>query len=1029
MSVRTHSLNALAVIVCILVFSAASAFASGSPEAGLKQVQALIAAKDYSAAQKLLVELRRRNPDLVDPTQQYFDIIMAHERSYNAVHRELRDALDRQDLEAAEQLIVRLEEMNPHKGLAAEKRDVKNLRAARGVGAYMDTVAALLRDGKYTRAIAGYLVAVNDPAEAGFGAQRDAFLASRTAAIYITSVQSAVTAMKIASEKAAGMDGEVRAIPAALAILLVGTVNERTASEAARLASPLRSLAGLETEVRRLAGSLSAITTALQASRGGGTEGQYVEYLVDLASGREGRIEGIAAAIRLLWEHSAGQSAEAVLPAASSAFDAALKAYDLAVRSRDPAAFIRADAAFQAAAFKNLAAVEMGKLLQATGTPFTEVNRQSLEALRALGLASQESADESAAFRTLISFQQQAAGYPPAVQASPQARRSAQELTVRVEGLRLEWRSRSQRWSAQSGSSGMDTAALAKAATQMSDRFEAFAQELRATDLSYALQLARVESEPFPQRFSAAAARRLEGEDFLNATKGGKPSADPNELVARLPGKALDSFIAAGSGLEELSKTTSSWKAKWTSDLPLVVQSDGIRALVAEADALEERIATQRGELVELRARAEDNLFNAEKARRDAEAAYTDAEKALGRREYAQARVLAGDDAAGLFLTSLALEEDPRARTRLEKDIPTLLTRIEQAIYAQNVRQVDASIDQAVVFFKATQYLDARLALDKARDLWEQMPEGKTRKYETLEYWYSLVLNALGVSGGRSLASNDPRLDVVSPLMSRARELFAEAERLSAEAERLRTSDPKNQRISDLTTRKTAALAQAGTHVSSVLSVVNGYWEAKVLLLKVRKLGDEAGFRKDAEDGVRSVLAGLAATPRTIKASDAYFELKEYQGLVDDRVLSASIERAIGGLEDELNLRVKQLSREQIAQSTALVAEARNRYKPDNKDTFEGTLALLAQALAVDSNNAAARALRQEVLIRMGSPTVGVLTREDQRIFTEAQNLLNSGGEQNERQSWELIQPLLPKYAAFQPLKKLEATLKARLGL
>jgi hypothetical protein len=1027
-SVRTHSLNAFAIILCLLTLSAAPALASGQPEAGLKQVQALIAAKDFTAAQKLLVEIRRKNPDLIDPTQEYLDLIMTHERAYNAGWRDLRKALLKLDIEAADALIAQLEEMDPHKSLVVEKREAKNLHAARDVDAFMDSVAPLFELQRYGEALTAYLLPFDDPFQSGFAALRDLFLAARETGIYVASVQSASTGLRAAAAEAASLEADARAVSAALDLILSREGTERTGGEFSRAVEPLRSLSSAQADVKKLSDSLSSVNQAIGGSMRAGREDEYIAHLIELCRGRPGKTEGIAMAIRLLWETSARPAAETTLRLAAASYDASLRSYDAAVKSRNAAGLWAADTSFRSAAYKNLAAVEAGKIIQSAGWAFGAENRDALEDLRAQGLASQESADESIAFRSLISFQVSASDLPDVGGASAQSRRAVQDLVNRVDALRVDWKSRSDRWGAQSGT-GMDVAALSKAARQMSERFTALADELRSRDVAYALRMATGESESFVPRLDAAVARRLAGEDFLNATRGGKPPSDPNELVPRAPARARDAFASAASELEALSKAIAAWRTRWTEDLPHVTRSADIAALVAAADSVAASAAREGEQVAALWQRAQDNIFNAEKSRRDAEEAFAEAGKSLARKEYDGARALAGDDAAGLYLASLAYEENAQARARLEKDIPALLTRIEQALYEKSVKEVDTLIDQAVVRFKATQYLDARIALDRARELWEAMPEGKTRKYETLEYWYGLVLNALGVSGGRNLASNDPRLDVVSPLMSRARELYAQAETLAADAAKLRKTDPKSARIADMLGRKGALLGQAGGYVASVLGVVNGYWEAKVLQLKIRKLNDEATFGKGASDGVKAVLAGLASSPRTIKASDAYFELKEYQGLVDDRTLTSTIERTLSGLEEELNLKVKTLSREQIAQAAALVVVAKSRFKPDDKETYSGTLALLDQVLAIDSNNAAARALRQEVLIKMGSPAVGVLNREDQRIFTEAQNLLNSGGELNERQSWDLIQPLLPKYATFQPLKKLEATLKARLRL
>ena len=342
---RTHSLNALAIIVCFLL-CAAPAFSRGSPEAGLKQVESLIIAKDFAGAQKLLVEIRRKNPELIDPTQELLDRIMIHEREYNGLRRELLDALDRKDVEAAESLIAQMEELDPHKSLAAERRQVKDLRAARGLGAYMDTVAALLEKGWYAEAISAYLTAVNDPAEAGFAGQRDAFLALKDAALYVTGVQNALESARSFAVRAAAMDGQVRGVASAVERLPAATEPERAAADFGRVTAPLRTLAGLEAEIRKLSDQLASINVALQASRRVTSEDVYISYMLMLLQGREGMIEGILGAIRLLWEEGARGSAQRAVSLSSTSFEAALKGYDLAVKSSDPAALAGASEAF-----------------------------------------------------------------------------------------------------------------------------------------------------------------------------------------------------------------------------------------------------------------------------------------------------------------------------------------------------------------------------------------------------------------------------------------------------------------------------------------------------------------------------------------------------------------------------------------------------------------------------------------------------------------------------------------------------------
>ncbi len=304
------------------------------------------------------------------------------------------------------------------------------------------------------------------------------------------------------------------------------------------------------------------------------------------------------------------------------------------------------------------------------------------------------------------------------------------------------------------------------------------------------------------------------------------------------------------------------------------------------------------------------------------------------------------------------------------------------------------------------------------------------------------MLAALAVSGDRILAANDPRLDVISPLMSRANELFAQAEKLATEAEQVRKGDPRDPRIGAALERRDELLAQARTHVASVLSVAAGYAEARLLALRIQKLADPAGFQRAARDEVgKAIASGLARTATNVAQKDALNTLNDYGKVVDDKALRATITDALNQLQERVyGFRVPTTA--EIAQAGALLAEAQRQFRPADPATFDPALARVNSAIEITGRalpeqaqaktvNRAARDLRERILnLRQAqSITVTTLSRKDLETFATAQELLNSGGEQNELRSWDLIQPLLAKYKDFQPLNRMEAVLKARLRL
>ncbi len=1049
----THSLKALGIIVCLLLLCAAPAFSRGSSEAGLQDVEALISAKDYGAAQKLLVDIRRRNPELVDPTQVLLDQIMAHEREYNGLKRELLAAIDRKDIDAADQLITRMEESDPYKPLAFEKRQIKDLRAARGVGAYMETVAVLLEKGQYAEAIAAYLVAIDDPAEAGFAGQRDAFLALKEAALYVTGVQNVLAGIRSAAAAAAGADGEVRAVAAAVQSLPSGSAPERAAADHARAAAPLKELAAREAEIRRLTDQLAGIDKALQSSRRDATEDLYPRYMLILATGREGRDEGILGAVRLLWERGARASTEAAVALSADSFDSALKGYDAAAKTGDLAALAGAGGAFLPAAYRSLVAVEAGRLLKAAGWTFTASNRAELEQLRAAALASQESADESAAFRTLVSLRQGAAALPPLDQPSAQARRSSQELVVKADGLRLEWKSRSDRWSGQA-EPGMDGAALAKAALQMADRFAALAEELRGRDLNYAVALARAEAAGFEPRYASSAAARLRGEDLLNGTRGGKPSSGPGELIQRLPSQALDSFDAAQKGFDALARDAQGWKGRWGADLQFVVQSPGMRLLTSQVDDLLSRVADQAGQVATLTARAEENVFLAERGRREAESAFVNAGKALDRGDVETADRLAGA-AMEQFISSLEREYNAPADWRQQTDIPALRARIGEARFKQELKAVDDLTNEAIASFERERYYAARQSLEKAKDTLQRLSRGQDERYkpyrDNISAWEKRVSDAIAASRDRILDINDPRVDVTSPLMSRANETYAEAERLSAEAERLRTTDPRDSRVAVLLERRNALLLQADAQVASVLAVAGNYAEARVLQYRISRLRNPAEFQKEVRDAISLAGRVAAASSTRSEQTAAMNALADYDKVVDDKALRTAVAAALRQLQQKV-YGISLPTTEQLTQWERTVAEARGLLRREDPASYDGAIIRLTDVMTRassvpqrDITDAAGRvlpeqtraravyrdaqALRQQFVLLRDAPTAGGLRRQDEARYQEALSLLNAGGEENELKSWDIVQDLLRFNRDYPPLLRMAAVLRARLRL
>ncbi|HUI70611.1 MAG TPA: hypothetical protein VL354_08795, partial [Spirochaetia bacterium] len=271
------------------------------------------------------------------------------------------------------------------------------------------------------------------------------------------------------------------------------------------------------------------------------------------------------------------------------------------------------------------------------------------------------------------------------------------------------------------------------------------------------------------------------------------------------------------------------------------------------------------------------------------------------------------------------------------------------------------------------------------------------------------VRNALRLSGGRDLATDDSRAPAVNGFLNLANGKIGRAEQMPND------SSERKQLLED-----------AYSNVMSALDVDPVYRKAKALQLRIRKLQakDDAAFRREARGEIDEIIAeyhGRKAQPERL-----YFALKDYQDIMPEyQPLKDSIQE----LETSLGFRIRQPSPAEISRSNDLLAQAQSLYDPGNSLTFDPALGDIDTAIKLNPSNSTAVALRRTILLKQGSPEASNISLSGLARFAESKRLYNT---EDYAGAYRILQGLMSadkRNASYPPLAQLYLLTQQKLGL
>ena len=1010
---QAHSLKTRALLLCLAFFLAGAVLlhAGGQAEPRLAEAQMLIQRQEYADALKLLATIQRDNPDLRDQTSRMMSQIRAVMQQYNGVLSELSAARAAGDVAAMERLLPELRRIDP--GRSSEV--TRTTTVLSHFLTLMDKADALLKAGKPGDALALYAVPIVDPAKAGFDMQAGDFEAAGYGSILATGVRGAAARIAAAVTHDLGVAEAIAAAPSALNTLYarVGSPDGVAGFDAA--AAPLLDAAITEGALRSASATLEGLGATIRRSEGKGREDPYIQYLLWLCNGRQGKTEGIARAMHLLWADRAREASENAATVASAAFRRARERY-LA------GALDEAVAGFDDAYYRSILAVKSAGL-SAAGLPLSAATGWSVpgpemgtaRTLLSHALLAQEHAAEVDGYRALVT-ERKALAALPAVSDSPvqspeaaaealrlmSARTSMDSLQNEVAAHRAEWSGRAAAWEAPV-KDGIAPGETMSSAQGLADLFQHFSDaDLQQRDLGYAVRIARIGGSGFAGRLSAAVALRAQGEDQRDGTQGGKAPQGQTGMAVRYPDRAMTSFSRAGADLEALIADIEKHETGLRADKPYVAASSGMEALFKGTpgnpgyDELLASAQRERDNCQTLLSGAQSQLDQAAVFSREGDNWFARALASLTKNDPDGAELNLGN-ASESYIKSLASAYSDHAATRTGKDQNDLNVRIQTVrnnLAIQSAQNAIAAITKKV---GARDFLGASLDLDTAESTWERTQVGSYPPFDTLRQF---IQNALDLSAGRDISRLDPKADVVNAFIKNPQDNLA-----------------------------AGRLADAERNVKDALAVAPNYGAAKVLQLMIKKQTDPVGFQKDARAQIATYVGMAGNSADSGGQKTAYLALLDYSRL--DPKFAVQLKGTIQELEYSLGLARRPANPQQIRQSNQLVDRANALQQDGTQDSYQGALQLLKQALQINPDNVAAIRLDGQIRTKMGSTTLSALSDADTQRYNQALSLYLSGAYQDSYgvvlDLWD--NPRSPRNKTFAPLQKLKKRLEVALNI
>ncbi|MCR5187448.1 MAG: hypothetical protein K6C97_00830 [Treponema sp.] len=365
---------------------------------------------------------------------------------------------------------------------------------------------------------------------------------------------------------------------------------------------------------------------------------------------------------------------------------------------------------------------------------------------------------------------------------------------------------------------------------------------------------------------------------------------------------------------------------------------------------------------------AQAKIVASQLARNEADIRYREAQNALREENFDTARKKL-QDAVSKYDESLANLNDEVLRSQVDQRLQELgqqIAKTENEVVVKEVRELKTKAKDA--YFNG-RFEDAEKYLNQAKTRWAVT---NVIEDEEITNLLNFVNTAISMKTGRDILPSAPQYQEMSQLLNLAYQFFDEGSRKIGEGN-------KEEGFKDLDS--------ALLNIQQLQYVYPLNQEAAILTLRINRLKDPQKFKEEFDQKVQT--AKLMCQSKETQ-QEGYANLLDYAQLQPDY---PGLKSLIYQVEIDIGIRQKPIDNSGANKAKRLIAEAQKAFNNAGTNTkkLEAALEKINQALALDSDNQNAIALKDKITTIIGGNTSTVLSTEDERLYQLAiQRLQNN---------------------------------------
>jgi hypothetical protein len=966
----------LALVLCLAAAVGVQARGSAERESRqrLAEVERLIEEKRYNDAVRLLSQVVQEDPDRFDAAEELMEQIRTHRAEIDQGFADLNQAIrDGEPEPVVMNRVDRLEELNPYPSVSEKElldrllaTGIKIIALQKVFEDLMARARAQIEAGEFRQAVSTYL--------GGFEIAREDFDDAGHGNIVINSVYTALDNLKQAIQAYDTLSAAQTS-----AAQRFGEDPGTLPSEVDAATAALQAMAGFVGTVERSGTTFNDQRQRIQETSSDTLSFLFLVHASQLVNGRANNdLEGIAYALDAIWRRELDGLESRLRRPGVAAYTAAVEQFRAESYDQDIAEITYARIMFEA--LLELRSVWPMRVDPARPYPADETGQAAFaEALPAF-LRAQEYLKALEDYESLIGAGRRISELEAedvTTLTFEQIYADRDELTLMLQELKIlsdSWRELLSRYQAGGGQGLALSDHVAQAREVLSD-LDGTRDMVAALDIRLFRRIAIVEGAQLEGRYQEYEKdfyRAVEDQEGREVTPG--PSLPPR--LVKYPARARDTYESLSEDLEDLLEETELMLSDALRNEEYLGQSEELQVHVRSLESLVDRIKTRQEEMPPRLEDASQAALQAERYKREGSDLYQKALSQAENRLYDQS--LENLQIASEALdTSLTFQEDPEVRS-ISEDVQRLSQQIIKDRLDEVVREVRGLVEQGKSLYAQGDFDAADSTFRRAQAKWKTT---FTTENEEVSLWLGLVKSAVEATSGREIARTDPLYTEMNQLYNLAYGDFQTFQELIRQDRR-----GEAQRVRD----------RAEDRLAKILIPFPYNAKARVLTLRILQLWDRDAFGERIKELYNSALALRENRPQ-----EAYANLKDIEQLLPNY---PGLQRAIADLEIKLGFRLPPPDPVDVAQSQAMVDQARPIWEGRQREFYRDAVELLNRAIQLNPDNREAGELKDRILIATGEGIEIVPDDETRRLLAEAQKLVR---DRNYQQAVDILQYLL----------------------